>query len=189
MKSKKREVLTSKRRKYRAIYKKVTNEQKAKWIRKHNIYRQVATKKNPILIAHGKLVSNWESRLHAAGISDMDWDIAAETLRNYVRFPDMATSKRFRRYKKDVTLANILNVVFTNYLAQLLINMDLNPEEVANRIGVDVDVLTNPVNWDKEVTARGHVLNKPGRIFTNPYSGEKWEFVWNYQEGADFHKL
>lgn len=174
-------------RKRRSI-KGITLQQRTQWLRSHNIYRQRVNVNNPSLIEGGKLVSDWKERLHAAGIISTDWDMVADTLRDYEKFPDTATSKRLRSYKKPVTLANITNIIFTNYVSNLLINMDLNLDAVADKIGVDVDQLTNINNWDREMY-KGKKLNKPGTIFTNPSNGKKWKFVWNYNEGADFYEI
>lgn len=50
----------------------LTWEQKAKWLRAHNIYRQRVNVKNPSLVVGGKIVSDWKDRLHAAGVTSTD---------------------------------------------------------------------------------------------------------------------
>lgn len=100
----------------------------------------------------------------------------------------MPLSKKIKSYKKPVTLSNIVSMIFNNYVANLLTNMDLDIAAVANKIGVDEDELTDLNNWDREMY-KGKVLNRPGTIFTNPNNGKRWKFVWNYNEGADFYEL
>ena len=146
--------------------------------------------KRAILIdTSGKLNPNWQQVLKNANLDDITTFELDQVLTTYGNNIETDVTERLKHYKKKgLTLTGLSSIIYSDYITNTLYNMDLNPEEVAQRIGVTLDELADPNNWNREIR-NGKPTPRAGDTFTNPHNGMRWKFVFDYNLGSYYYPL
>lgn len=146
-------------------------------------------KRATLVDTSGKLNPNWQKVLDNADLDIITKSELAETLKDYGNNIETDVTRRLKNYsKKGLNIAGLSSIINSDYITNTLYNMDLNPEEVAQRIGVTLDELTDPANWNKEFR-NGKETSRSGDTFTNPHNGMRWKFVFDYNLGSYYYPL